>query len=161
MKDDPAAAPEGDASDAVPPGGPFSVLAEEHRRLRALIRRAREAGEGHQLEAAEALLEALRGHMEREDALLYDAVEALLGGREGAVAVMREDHRAIDDEVTALERAMRTPLRNLGEILADLERRLDQHIQREEHVLFPFSDALLSDAEKAALLNRLRADTGE
>ena len=133
---------------------PFQLLVAEHELLRAQLRRAQTGA--HRADV-QRLADAARTHMHRESRALHPMCERLFGGPDGAVAVMREDHDAMQAELRSLEHAATDGDR--GDIMARLEAfaaHLEEHLAREERVLFPLMAALLSGTDAARLADRLR-----
>ncbi len=142
---------------------PFQILVAEHELVRARLRKAVE------LQAAEAPNRSLRNavaalrasvqqHVAREDRALFPVCERLFGGREGAAAVLRDDHASIRRDLAGLARASRGD--SLYGVLDRLRVNLEEHFSREERVLFPLMAALLSGTEATALARRLRCSSG-
>lgn len=102
----------------------------------------------------ERFLALLRRHMAREDGVLYPVCAQLFDGERGAVTVLRGDHEALErlarnlDDVTPQKSARKEVVQELAEVL-------DAHISREEVVLFPFLEHLLSEEMAAKLRLRL------
>jgi iron-sulfur cluster repair protein YtfE (RIC family) len=93
---------------------------------------------------------ALRSHAQLEDELLFPMLEAKIGPM-GPLAVMREEHREIEEALDDASGAT-----EVSEIVAAIRRAIDiarPHFQKEEVVLFP----LASRAIPAAELDRLGA----
>ncbi len=133
---------------------PFQILGAEHELLRAQIRRTIEAAttQSPTKSAAIATLDAaVRRHMTREDLALYPVCERLFGTT-GAVSVLRTDHVAIEGTLAELT----SPSARLLDHLRGLARLLEDHLAREEHVLFPMTAALLSGVEMDRLAWQLR-----
>lgn len=105
---------------------------------------------------AEMLAAALEGHARLEDELLLDAAAEEAGGREeGALAVMRREHRDIEALVDEV-RSAADPGR-AGDLLLEAVRTARDHFVKEEHAAFPRAEALLG----AAALERLGARWAE
>lgn len=139
---------------------PFELLTAEHERIRGRIRNAvsvaRVPGPSHGVELGR-LLADLRRHLRREEEALYPVCERLFGGQEGAVAVLRRDHAAIERDAASLDRLQAGgPRSKHRQRLERLGRRVEAHLTQEEHVLFPLTAARMSEAEAAHLLQRLR-----
>jgi iron-sulfur cluster repair protein YtfE (RIC family) len=100
-----------------------------------------------------ALCDGARMHMRREEATLFPVGERLFGPY-GAVLVIRDDHAAIEAE---LSRPRPTAGRNLAAWLNALSVDLQAHLGREERVLFPMMEALMSGKEMESLAWQLRS----
>ncbi len=140
---------------------PFSILAAEHALLRQQFARALGAVGADTDPAAiqgalAALAASLRVHQEREDLVLYPVCERLFGGTGGAASVLREDHRAIAEQVGALSAESQATGRVSRLRLDMLRNEVDDHFGKEERVLFPLTAALLSGTETSDLARRLR-----
>lgn len=130
----------------------FAPLLEEHSTLRRLLPGTRESSV-----SLRRFLALLHRHMEREDTVLYPVCEDLFGGREGAVAVMRQDHAVLAGKARHLGRLLQDGSREgLAEHVDVLAQAFHAHTNREELVLFPFVQLLLPLAETEALGRRLR-----
>lgn len=128
---------------------PFQLLVAEHDLLRTRLQRS-QAGNG----TLDALVSRVRAHLDRESLALYPLCERLFGGREGAVAVMRRDHEDLEEQLRELSVVGRSGS-SLAVRIARLARRLEDHFSREERVLFPLMDALLTGTDTARLAERL------
>jgi iron-sulfur cluster repair protein YtfE (RIC family) len=136
-------------SNATARSDPFDLLMAEHELLRDQIQRAR-----RDRGALEALGPAIRAHIERENRSLYPLCERLFGGPDGAVAVLREDHEAIEEHLGTIG----TSYDQTG-FTASIEAfalRLEDHLAREERVLFPLMAALLTGNDTRKLADLLR-----
>ena len=108
-------------------------------------------------EAYERFEEVLARHIATEHELLFPLFEARTG-LVGPTAVLREEHRQIQAAVEVMSEGLergdphvfREGLRSLRAVLRD-------HSAKEEHVLYPIADRLLSESERTALLPRLKA----
>lgn len=137
--------------------GPFVLLASEHASLRTELRQTiRIAASQDARPSVRTAVQALRStaerHMEEEDVILYPIAERLFGPH-GAVLVLRQDHAAIR---AMLNRA--GPIhRNPAGLLENVAARMEEHLGREERVLFPMMAALLAEREMDRLARRLRS----
>ncbi len=137
------------------------ALAWDHDRLEAIEDRAFRlfaAGEAAGAQAAWAEFElGLRRHIGFEESLLFPAFERSTGMPSGAgpTAVMRIEHRRIEELLAAIGRA----LGGHGSPLAlreDLHEVLHAHNGKEEHVLYPMTDQSLGAAESDALVAQIQ-----
>jgi len=137
-----------------------SFARREHRRLDAILRRASAEVEAGQVEAAQASCVAFhRGlclHIATEEQLLFPLFEARSGMVGGATATLRQEHREIEAAARLMCEALRRddPVR-FREGLRLLEAVRPEHESKEEHVLYPTTDHMLSDRECAAVAERL------
>lgn len=135
-------------------------LSSDHDRLRLTLesvvvafddRRFDEARERYALFAR-----GLRHHMRMEEELLFPVFEARTGLDAGPTAVMRQEHRTIEDAAATIGSALdRNDAAGFAAGLRFLEEVLVGHESKEEHVLYPITDALLSPAERRRLTARL------
>jgi len=101
----------------------------------------------------------LRAHNEREEECLFPILETVLPSP-GPTAVMRAEHREIWNLVSALKLSMQqappTPLvaRETGLMLVDLLRR---HIDKENGILFPMAQQLLSSEAMSSVARGMEA----
>lgn len=131
----------------------------DHRRLDDIYERyqqAKEAG-GDALVHFEDFADGLRRHIVWEEEQLFPLFEKRTGmGLGGPTEVMRREHRRIEGLIEALREDLRAgSLDTSGEnedVLLDM---LAQHNVKEEQVLYPSIDNLLSDDEVADLFSRL------
>ncbi len=141
----------------------MDYLASDHDRLDALEKQAFEArGRGALEEAGGIFREFTRGlrrHIGLEEELLFPEFERLAGmtADAGPTAVMRHEHRQIEDFLLTLERTIGLPDGEAEQARESLHRVLFDHNVKEEEVLYPTTDRLLGDAERRALVERLRA----
>lgn len=150
--------------DSVYAGGsrtdPFGILVAEHALLRQRVARVLAAARGETSSvgrALGALTESLRIHQRREDRALLPLCERLFGGRDGAASVLRDDHAAIIERLEALTREAASTGRISPLRLENTLHELEDHLGKEERVLFPLTAALLSGTESSDLASRLRA----
>lgn len=158
--------------------GAIQVLLEEHARIRSVVVPALAAGRDRQdhgdsapgegypsLQALAVLLEGdLARHAAKEDDVLFPAIESRLGPGEGPTSVMREEHRRIHVAGDTFRRALEaagTPAvagrvtSDLKTSLADLGELIGVHFAKEEGVLFPMAESILSPDELASLGEQL------
>ena len=128
----------------------------------------------------------LTTHATKENQILFPAVERLIGSTNGPTAVMRLEHQEIDRRaqhfIETLNRfgdrpirveptpASHGPGRNdsrqastvaLAESFDELADLLQSHFEKEEQVLFPLTESLLSPAQQQELGAELAAFPGE
>ena len=120
-------------------------------------------------------------HAKKEDDVLFPAMERAMGTSQGPTSVMREEHSEIHDRVRLLGETLRelheiehpaivaegTRLHRLAhaggtsaalaESAETLVQLLDRHFSKEENVLFPMAKDALTDAEMAAVAERMAA----
>jgi uncharacterized protein (DUF2249 family) len=150
------------AADAGALRGVNEALSWDHDRLEEIEARAFagfEAGDGSA--AREAWAEfalGLRRHIGFEEAILFPAFEQGTGlsPDAGPTAVMRQEHRRIEELIDAIASAFAgagspQPLRT------ELHRVLGEHNMKEEQILYPMTDNCLSAADRDALMARIQA----
>jgi iron-sulfur cluster repair protein YtfE (RIC family) len=140
-----------------------AYLSHDHQRLDALLSSARAevlAGlyleAGHSFTAFEA---GLVRHMHLEEALVFPLFELKTGLTSGPTGVMREEHgqirRALGLMRDGLDRAdlgaFRAGARFLDEVMPG-------HDAKEESVLYPMTDRVLTDAERLRFVARLMSE---
>lgn len=112
-------------------------------------------------ERVNAFLAELDPHSLREEDGLFPMVAAYIGRETGPIAVMEYEHhtakshldqflRLTEKEKQPTPEAATTGARH---VLAAIDM-LEQHFAKEEHVLFPLAERLLSEAEKQQLAER-------
>jgi iron-sulfur cluster repair protein YtfE (RIC family) len=118
------------------------------------------ACDGKWEETQQALLAfrcALEQHLEREERVLFPAMEEAHGGRLGPTRMMRMEHDGMRALVTAADGASaRRDAEELSAILETLRIMMQQHNLKEESVLYPLADAL-SAGQAGDLLQALES----
>jgi hemerythrin-like domain-containing protein len=110
-------------------------------------------------EAIAFLDEELRAHNEREEKTLFPVLERYLPPQ-GPTDVMRSEHRELWKLLDDLDAGMRdTPpspsnIYQRGMAAADLLRR---HIQKENGILFPMAEQLLSPEEMSSIARQMES----
>jgi hemerythrin-like domain-containing protein len=135
----------------------------DHRRLDALLHAVCADVEAGRLRSAQLAYEAfdsgLARHIRFEEQLLFPLFEARVGIVGGPTATLRQEHRQIEHAAALMRDALdRSDAQAFRDGCAFLRALLPQHDSKEEHVLFPTTDRALSDAERAAVLRRLRRE---
>lgn len=142
--------------------GVNEALAWDHDRLEETEARAFALLEGGDAAGArEAWAEfsfGLRRHIGFEEAILFPAFEQGTGMPPdgGPTAVMRHEHRRIEELLDAIGSALAgagTPL----PLRAELHRVLGEHNMKEEQILYPMTDNCLGAEEGDALMARIQA----
>src|SRR5262245_41519956 len=148
------------------------ILRSEHETILDVLSaleslgRTAASGQGIDLEIAREALDFLRGfadrcHHGKEEQLLFPTLAARgLAWDEGPLAVMAAEHvrgrellaRMVDALSDAGQSSPGAPAR-FAAAVAEYVALLRLHIHKENGVLFPWSDAMLSEGEQAALLN--------
>jgi hemerythrin-like domain-containing protein len=137
----------------------FEILGRQHRAVLARLDQVEAAG----CEGSEEFLAFLRGELEEHLALEEAALFPVLAGcvpelRAGPLAVMEAEHQELRNLVAELADALRThaaaPAARVLRVLVVL---LRGHIDKEDHVLFPVAQRLLTAAELAEVARRTAA----
>ncbi len=135
------------------------LLARDHARLDGRLADARRlAGDGKPLDAVTAFddfVQGLEHHILIEEDVLFPTFEARVH-LSGPTAVMRHEHRILG-RLLPLARAALVGGDRLGfvGICDEIAAALAAHNMKEEHIIYPRTDAALSDDERAALVQRL------
>lgn len=100
----------------------------------------------------------LRRHIGFEDGLLFPEFEERSGisPNEGPTAVLRAEHRQIEGFLDAIEERMGDTAADLDGLRADLHRVLSDHNVKEEMVLYPGTDRLMSEGERDDLVRKIQ-----
>ncbi len=134
-------------------------LAADHARLDGLFDDACSRVGAGDFSAALGLFHAfahgLQRHIDVEERFLFPVFDARVG-MHGPTAVMRHEHRAIQQLLPQAAAALQA--RDAGEFAtaaAELAAILSAHNQKEERVIYPRTDGALDDAERAELVSAL------
>jgi hemerythrin-like domain-containing protein len=125
------------------------TLSWDHDRLDALEAEAfRKRAEGDLQSARETYMEfaaGLRRHIAFEEQILFPAFEATSGmpPTAGPTAVMRAEHREIEDLIGRIEAGIAEKDTPVEELRRSLHAVLGEHNFKEEEVLYPATDQLL------------------
>jgi uncharacterized protein (DUF2249 family) len=138
------------------------ALEWEHHRLAALAQEAFAARDAGRHDRAAALFAIFRRglirHIRIEEDLLFPAFEIRAGlPPAGPTGVMREEHREIRLLLEELGLALGAGRERSLTLQRSLERLLVEHNRKEEAVLYPALDALLTDSEGDTLVARFQA----
>jgi regulator of cell morphogenesis and NO signaling len=105
---------------------------------------------------------ALDPHSEREDGVLFPMMGAYIGTTSGPIAVMEYEHDQAKSNIGAfLDKAevgesTTDEKKMLAELVQNAYFILTDHFNKEENVLFPMAERMLSDLEKAELLQKIQ-----
>jgi regulator of cell morphogenesis and NO signaling len=145
------------------PRGVTEALAWDHDRLEDLERKAfEERAAGRFAEAARAydtFARGLRRHIGFEEDILFPEFEQRTGMPRdaGPTAVMRAEHRTIEGLLEEIARRIGDPAADADAPRRELHDVLGDHNVKEERVLYPGTDRLLSEDERDALVRRIQA----
>lgn len=154
-----------DRRDAAPGAkrGVSEALSWDHDRLEQLdlsVFEARRAGDYAAAGSAFAEFDlGLRRHIHFEEEILFPVFEERTGqpAHGGPTGVMRAEHREIEALLEGLDEVAELPGQAAEILREDLVRILGWHNQKEESVLYPGVDTLLSDDEKDTLVRRIQS----
>ena len=111
-------------------------------------------------EAGQALLAfvgAQERHLEREERVLFPAMEQTHGSPLGPVRMMRVEHEGVRALLAETAAALsRRDQRELAAVMQTLRTVLQEHCLKEESVLYPMADVLLAEQD-ASLLQALES----
>lgn len=150
---------------------PLQQLKDEHTSLRANMDRFYEIAEEIEYESGPEVLELfselykqilafnneLAGHSKREDEGLFPMMDRRLGDKDRTIETMEYEHRKAEQHLgDFLDEALRAGA-NINEYDAQTitvyavqaYATLTQHFAKEENMLFPFAERILSAEEKA------------
>ncbi len=119
------------------------------------------AGAGGSVESVVAAMRTLAApllaHAANEERALFPDLEPSMGGGGGPLAILTEEHVTIHEQVDLLTG---DPTRQeLETVLAEFQRILGGHIDKEEQILFPAAAQILGD-ERLLRLDRDLKHTG-
>jgi len=142
------------------------ALSWDHDRLDALEREAfgrRAAGDFESAaEIFSGFAAGLRRHIRFEEEILFPAFETRAGipPTAGPTAVMRVEHREIEELIGLIEAGMADPGSKVEALRLRLHDVLGDHNLKEEQVLYPTTDELLGEKEADALVARIQRFDG-
>jgi iron-sulfur cluster repair protein YtfE (RIC family) len=151
----------------VSPAVPFttvtSYLSWDHARLDRTLAGARDDLQHDRLaDARHAFDEYARGlerHMRVEEELVFPVFEARTGMSGGPTSVMRDEHRSLRVALGMMRDGLdRGDVAGFQAGVRFLETVLPEHHAKEEHILYPTTDRLLSPDERGALTRRLQRE---
>lgn len=134
------------------------ALAWDHDRLDALLGRVFEERARSSYEKARELWPSfefgLRRHIRFEEQVLFPVFEKRTGLPEdaGPTGVMRAEHRAIEMLLEGIRGTVGVPGAAAETLRAELLRVLGEHNEKEEQVLYPGTDSMLTPEESDALV---------
>ncbi|AMQ22548.1 hypothetical protein A0V43_06455 [Geobacillus sp. JS12] len=102
-------------------------------------------------------------HSEREEGVLFPMMAKYIGRTTGPIAVMEYEHEQAKARLAMfLEKTAQLPENidkgqalTLAGAVIEAHHILDEHFMKEENVLFPMAERLLSDGEKEELFARM------
>jgi hemerythrin-like domain-containing protein len=105
---------------------------------------------------------ALDPHSEREEGVLFPMMGVYIGTTTGPIAVMEYEHDQAKTNIRAfLEKAESSQVsidekKKLTELIQNAYFILTEHFSKEESVLFPMAERMLTDEEKAELYRKIQ-----
>lgn len=136
-----------------------SFLLDDHRRLDGLFREFQRLVTQEVVSADETFSRFVRGlerHLEWEEELLFPLFEQRSGMTGvGPTAVMRAEHRCFKVLLDRIQDRLSAGL-SLDGLDKELFDALTVHNRKEEALLYPWLDGLLSEEEAGMLVNRMR-----
>ncbi|HYK72614.1 MAG TPA: hemerythrin domain-containing protein [Pseudoneobacillus sp.] len=111
----------------------------------------------------QVFLSELDPHSQREEGVLFEMMEKYIGRSSGPIAVMEYEHDQAKNYIgTFLDKTVLNSNLSLdeqksyAELIKNAYYTLTQHFAKEENVLFPMAERMLSAEEKEELLTRIR-----
>ena len=143
------------------------ALEWDHDRLDELEREAFAARAAGDLALATRLFHdfahGLRRHIGFEEKLVFPAFESRAGalmGESGPTFVMRLEHREIEQRLHDMECRFTEPADPLAGARTAFHELMHEHNVKEERILYPATDQLLSEPERDELVAQIQAFTG-
>ena len=140
-----------------------AYLSWDHDRLDAILRSVRARVEAGDWEAARqeygSFADGLDRHIRLEEGILFPLFEERTGMTAGPTAVMRVEHCEIRGALEIMRDGLgRSDARLFENGLAHLFDVLPDHNVKEEQVLYPTTDRILGEKDRAALAARLQRE---
>jgi hemerythrin-like domain-containing protein len=137
-----------------------TYLAADHDRLDAILAEVCQELDGGRAGVASVRFgdfhRGLRRHIRIEEELVFPFFDLRSGMSGGPTAVMREEHRTIEQALVRMDKALAAGDDEAFRAgVGDLRQVLGDHNEREERVLYPMTDRMLSDGERAVFVQRL------
>jgi hemerythrin-like domain-containing protein len=140
-----------------------AYLSWDHDRLDAILRSVRARVEAGDWDAARReyvpFADGLDRHIRLEEGILFPIFEERTGMTAGPTAVMRVEHCEIRGALETMREGLgRSDPRLFENGLAHLFDVLPDHNVKEEQVLYPTTDRILGDKDRASLAARLQKE---
>jgi hemerythrin-like domain-containing protein len=155
------------ASTAIAKG--FDTIAKclswDHERLDRLLAEVCQDVESRQMDEARTALadfaSGLSRHIRIEEELVFPVFEMRTGLGGAPTLGMRSEHREILEAVGMMRGGLaQLDIEAFREGLVFLRQLLPGHNAKEEHILYPTTDRIFSDRERAAFVERVRKELG-
>jgi hemerythrin-like domain-containing protein len=103
---------------------------------------------------------ALDPHSEREEGVLFPMMGVYIGTTSGPIAVMEYEHDQAKSNIRAFLEKAESPvssaeMKSLAELIKNACFILTEHFAKEENVLFPMAEKMLSEEEKEELYRKI------
>ena len=114
------------------------------------------------IEQVKAFKAALDSHSEREEGVLFPMMGTYIGTTSGPIAVMEYEHDQAKANIGSfltnaeVTEASTEEKKRLAELIQNAYFILTEHFSKEENVLFPMAERMLTDEEKAELYKRIQ-----
>lgn len=147
---------------AAGPGAVTEYMIQDHRRIEALLATLEARFEAGDLDDARAAFHpfevAFLRHLRIEEQIVFPVFQARTG-IPGPTAVLREEHREFRRAVGLMQEAVMLGNKaQFRDALAYLRSLDPDHNAKEERVLYPTTDRLLTPEESLALVARMRSE---
>lgn len=151
--------------------GDHVIVLEKLRELRESAAKLKETGSSLQgakesiKGVAAFLARDLEIHLKQEEEALFPPLEAVIGSEGGPTAVMRMEHvdiRAKNGELQALVKSLDSweqnspQVKQAQSVSVYLSSLLGQHIDKEDHILFPMADEILNQRIMGQVEEKMR-----
>lgn len=138
----------------------MEYLSHDHRRLDALLDETVALFESKSLDGARQrfaeFMCGLDGHINAEELVLFSLFEAQ--AQSGPTTVMRGEHVRIREAMRGIATSLaRDDSTGFHTAVGALESVLGEHNVKEEQVLYPMADSMVTDEERAELVRRMQA----
>jgi iron-sulfur cluster repair protein YtfE (RIC family) len=140
-----------------------TYLSWDHDRLNALLVEVTAEVDAGRLEEARLAYrrweQGFTRHLRIEEELLFPLFEARAGIVAGPTETMREEHREARRAVATMREGLgRRDVEVFREALQFLRSILPGHMSKEERLLYPATDGLLTEAQRQAVSERLQRE---
>lgn len=132
---------------------------KDHDRLDQLFRDYLQSKNSHYANARENFISFKHGlerHIAWEEEILFPIFRRKTGIIEGPVAVMEEEHRQILDIIRQINLNVENNDASSNRLEHDLIMIIGRHNIKEENVLYPVLDQLLTEIEKTDVLQQIK-----
>lgn len=106
--------------------------------------------------------DSLEPHSEREEGVLFPMMGAYIGTTSGPIAVMEYEHDQAKSQIivflerTADKQLTEEEMKDSADLIKNAYFILTEHFSKEENVLFPMAERMLTDEEKEELYRRIQ-----